>query len=141
MLSLFDYMYSVANRCNNKLIGDLNFPTIDWNLLQGGTSLSNSFCDLIFNLNLTQLVDKSTQNCGNIVDLVITNIEDNISLLLIHSADFIPFKSDHFPITFSLNTQSSLLLNKTSSYYMFNYSKGDYVGLCNHLTNIDFFPC
>jgi len=111
MLSLFDYVYSVANLCNNKLIliGDLNFPMIDWNLLQGDTSLSNSFCELIFNLNLTQLVDKSTHNCGNILDLVITNIEDNISSLLIHLADFIPFKSDHFPITFSLNTQSSLL--------------------------------
>jgi len=112
MLSLFHYIYSVANRCNNKLIliGDLNFPMIDWNLLQGGTSLLNSFCDLIFNLNLTQLVDKFTHNCGNILDLVITNIEDNISSLLIHSADFFPFKTDHFPITFSLNTQSSLLL-------------------------------
>jgi len=70
----------------------------------------------------------------------ITNIEDNILSLLIHSADFIPFKSDHFQITFSINIQSSLL-PKTSSYYMFNYSKGDYVGLCDHLTNIDFFPC
>jgi len=24
---------------------------------------------------------------------------------------------------------------------MFNYPKGEYVGLCDHLTNIDFFPC
>jgi len=24
---------------------------------------------------------------------------------------------------------------------MLNYSKGDYVGICDHLTNIDFFPC
>jgi len=66
MLSLFDYIRSVASLCNNKLIifRDFNFPTINWNL---NTSFSNLLCDIIFDLNLAQLVDKPTHKGGNIL--------------------------------------------------------------------------
>jgi len=98
------------------------------------------FCDLIFDLNFAQLVDKPTHKGGNILDLVLTNIEDSNVSLTVHSADSIPIKSDHFAITLSFNTQSSSLF-KTSPYYTFNYSKGYYVGLYDHLANVDFSPC
>ena len=54
LLSLFNYICSVSDLCNNKLIliRDFNFPKINWNLLQGDTSISNLFCDLVFDLNL-----------------------------------------------------------------------------------------
>jgi len=111
LLSLFNYLRSVSDLRNNKLIliGDFNFPTINWNLLQYDTSISNSFCDLVFYLNLVQLVDQPTHSCGNILDLVLTNIEDSIAFLSIHPVDFTPIKSDHFPVTFSLNANLSLV--------------------------------
>jgi len=54
LLSLFNYLRSVSDLCNNTfiLIRDFNFPKINWNLRQGDTSISNLFCDLVFDLNL-----------------------------------------------------------------------------------------
>ena len=72
---------------------------------------------------------------------MLTNIEDSIASLSIHPVDFTPIKSDHFPITFSFNADSSLSPPKAPPYYTFNYSKGDYRGLHNHLANINFSPC
>jgi len=95
----------------------------------------------VFDLNLVQLIDQPTHSCGNILDLVLTNIGGSITSLLIHPADFTSIKSDHFPITFSLNTDPSSSPPKVSPYYTFNYSKGNYTGLYNHLANIDFSPC
>jgi len=109
--------------------------------LQGNTSIFNLFCDLVFDVNLVQLVNQPTHSCGNILDLVLTNIEDSIASLSIHPVDFTPIKSDHFSITFSLNANSSLSPPKAPPYCTFNYSKGDYGGLHNHLANIDFIPC
>ena len=142
LLTLFDYIRSTANLCNDKLIliGDFNFPSINWDLLQGNTPITNSFCDLIFDLNLTQLIDQPTHSGGNILDLVLTNIENSITSLTIQSANFLTFNSDHSAITFCLNIQSSPA-PKTSPYYVFDYFKGDYEGLRNHLANIDFSPC
>ena len=127
MISLFSCICSVSSLYNNKLIilGDFNFPTVNWNILQGNTSFSNLFCDLIY---LAQLVDKPTHKGGNILDVVLTNIEDSNVSLIVHSADSTPIKSDHFAIALSFNTQSSPSF-KISPYYTFNYSRGDYVGL------------
>ena len=103
-------------------------------------AITNSFCDLIFDLNLTQLIDQPTHSGGNILDLVLTNIENSITSLTIQPANFLTFNSDHSAITFCLNIQSSPA-PKTSPYYVFDYFKGDYEGLRNHLANIDFSPC
>ena len=37
-------------------IGDYNLPGIDWETLSGDSPVSNTFCDLVFDLNLTQLM-------------------------------------------------------------------------------------
>ena len=55
-------------------------------------------------------------------------------------ATSLPIISDHFAITFSLNA-SLPSLPKFSPFYVFNYSKGDYEGLNNYLSNFDFSPC
>ena len=58
------------------ILGDFNMPDICWSTLTGTSTASNSFCDLLFELNLSQLVKEPTHCKGNILDLVITN--DNL---------------------------------------------------------------
>ena len=70
---------------------------------------------------------------GNTLDLLLTNIEENIHSLLIHSQQRL-LSSDHYGRTFRL-------ASKLPTYYTFNYSKGDYIGLSNYLWGIDFTPC
>jgi len=129
--------------CSNDklvLIGDFNFPTINWDILQGETPMSNLFCDLVFNLNLVQMINEPTHIHGNILDLILI-IDDNlITSLSVHSNSSLPIVSDHFAMTFSLNS-SLPSPSKFSPFYVFNYSKGDYEGLYNHLSNVDFSPC
>jgi len=38
------------------------------------------FCDALFGLNFSQLIDKPTHSAGNILDLVLTNALENISI-------------------------------------------------------------
>ena len=61
------------------LMGNFNVPDINWLTLVGSTHFSNQFCDLIFDLNLSQIVDSPTHIQGNTLDLVLTNLEDSIS--------------------------------------------------------------
>ena len=57
MQSLCDLISATFSYSDNKylLLGDFNFPTINWDILQGETPISNFFCDLVFNLNLVQI--------------------------------------------------------------------------------------
>jgi len=66
-------------------VGDFNYPDISWTDLVGDTTCSNLFCELVFDSNLTQLVDVPTHVRGNILDLVLTNEVDAIKVLKVHS--------------------------------------------------------
>ena len=134
MQSLCDYISATVSHSDNKylLLGNFNLPTINWNILQGESPISNFFYDLIFNLNLFQMINESTHIYGNILDLVLTTNDDNISSLSVQPYASLPIISDHFAITFSLNTSLSSS-PKFLTFYVFNYSKGDYEGLNNYL--------
>ena len=73
--------------------------------LHGDCSSSTEFCELIFELDLFQVLTTATHKQGNILDLVLTNLEinRNITDVIVHS-DPILFPSDHFTITFKLTT-------------------------------------
>ena len=66
------------------LLGDFNLPDIDWNTLSGTSVISNQFCDFVFDTGLCQLINEPTHVHGNILDLLLTNIEENIHSLLIY---------------------------------------------------------
>ena len=116
-------------------------PDIDWSSLSGVTKISNSFCDLIFDLNLSQLVESSTHHKGNILDLLLTNSEDRIKDVSILPQEFLPFSSDHYMVTFSLSIIYALHIPKLHPNYVLNYSKTDFEGLCSYLLDIDFSSC
>ena len=123
------------------IVGDFNLPDINWdNLMATCTSTSSSdFCDFIFDNALLQINDKPTHTGGNILDLIITNSENSVNNLTIHSSGHLVL-SDHFTLTFSL---SSTVPSSPHSIckYVYDYPKADYDGLCSYLLDMDFSPC
>ena len=85
------------------LMGDFNVPDINWSTLVGSTHFSNQFCDLIFDLNLSQIVDSPTHIQGNTLDLVLTNLEDSIHSLIVHNNNHQFISSDDHPILFAIS--------------------------------------
>ena len=67
---LSDFVCSFSNCI---IVGDFNFPDICWSSLSGTSSLSNHFCEFVFDHNLTQHVTNPTHIMGNILDLVLTS--------------------------------------------------------------------
>ena len=67
----FNYITSLNDLAGNLvLFGDFNFKDIYWDSLDGTAPLSVKFCDIIFDLNLTQLINQSMHIAGNTLDLV-----------------------------------------------------------------------
>jgi len=89
------------------ILGDFNLPDINWDTLTGISTISNNFCDCIFESNLTQLVESPTHQCGNILDLVLTNSPEHVLHLSVHPREYQCITSDHHLITFTTNFKSS----------------------------------
>lgn len=134
---LFELINNFCSNCKSKLIivGDFNFPNIDWDLNSVKHASHNSpeymFLKTINDNYLLQHVTEATRYRGiqtsNILDLIFTR-EDFV--------DYIDFscplgKSDHNVLTiycdFTLNYKTNI--NK------FNYYKGDYSSLTNYVNN------
>ena len=74
--------------------------------MDGTAPLSIRFCDIIFDLNLTQLINQPTHITGNILDLILTSSPDSIFNLHIHYDLPLPIPSDHYIITFDIAASS-----------------------------------
>ena len=139
----YENLFSFLNNANISstnliLLGDFNIPDIDWNTLSGVSPVSQQFCDLIFDSALSQLINCPTHIHGNILDLLLTNSEDVIQCITVdpQSSSLLP---DYYSITFKI--AFSKPPTKTSCYYSFNYSKGNYDDLHEYLLNSHFSPC
>ena len=62
---------------NNLIIGDFNFPTIDWEN-NSGENKCRPFLDSLNDKFLQQMVDFPTHICGNVLALVLTDIPERI---------------------------------------------------------------
>ncbi len=128
----------MTNHENVIIVGDFNFPDVNWPSLTSHSLFSDLLCEFFFEYNLAQLICKSTHSKGNILDLLITNIDHHISNLIITHCTSQLF-SDHFFIFFGL------LVNyhpphRTTSYFM-NFSKGNYDSFNDYLLNLDYSFC
>ena len=111
---LFDHL---SNLCSGAMpviiIGDYNFSGINWETLSGDSPICTTFCGLVFDLNLNQLVGSPTHICGNILDL-----SELIQNIIVHPHEASPIPTDHLMIGFQLSlcTCSS---NKTPIHYIY----------------------
>ena len=96
------------------------------------------FCNLIFDVGLDQLISLPTHIKSNTLDLLLTNIEDKIDSIKVHS-DPLPFPSDYYSITFNLSLSKPPV--KQATYYCYNYTKGDYQGPYEYLSHLDLDCC
>ena len=134
----FSYISKFSNQSNNLIIfRDFNFSDINWDALYAQSALSNQFCDIVFDQNLTQLIDQPIHINGNILDLILTNAENLIHNVSVHFTPSFLISSDHFLITFDIASGLSTLSKKPLQTF-WNYTRGDYTGLCTYLNNIDF---
>jgi len=120
------------------LPGDFNFTEIDWSTFSGQSYVSQQFLRPNFDIGLDQLINLQTHNKGNILDLLLTNMDDSIDSVKVHSINRL-LPSDHYGITFNL--LFSKPPTKKTTYYSYNYSKGHYQGLYDYLSHINLSSC
>jgi len=101
--SLTSHLSQLPQSYSTVLIGDFNLPDINWDTLCGNSTVSDTFCDVCFEYNLSQLITCSTHIHGNTLDLLLTNNEDLISDISVIPNDNKQMSSDHFSITFQLS--------------------------------------
>ena len=137
---LISFLSDIMQTDGNVIIlGDFNTPDIDWHALTADSNFSIQLCNLIFQYNYSQVVTSPTHEHGNLLDLVITNNEDIIYDVQVHSeGTFI--KSDHYLVSFKLK---SILNHKPDScpITILDYFKANYDGLNQFLSSIDYSTC
>ena len=134
---LTDYLSCVM--CDHELIilGDFNLPDINWSNLSCNKSTSSLFCDFVFDHELFQFVESATHSKGNILDLVLAKSDDLVQETLIHTNEPLPnMISDHHLISFII--PCTVPLFSRNKPVAFNFRKGDYVSMNDHLAEVDY---
>ena len=72
--SLITYLNSLDRNKNIIIMGDLNFPEINWNIYSGSSPAADVFAEVVHGLNLTQIITGPTHRAGNTLDIVLSNI-------------------------------------------------------------------
>ena len=137
LLSYLTHLVTSYKRCI--FVGDFNFPDIDWFSLTGCCPLSNSFCEFIFDSNLTQHVMEPTHVKGNILDLILTSAIIDITHLSIQPSSHF-YSCDHFILSFIPQCDISVP-DRPKSGYVFDYSRADFDSICSYLMDSDFSCC
>ena len=111
---------SIPGNLRLVLCGDFNVPDIDWSLNAPKVQSSNStFCDIVGNNFLTQLVHLPTRD-DHILDLILTNHPNSISSVEI--VDNLP-GTDHDAVEFVV---SSSIVGVQPNRVLYNYTKADF---------------
>ena len=124
------------------ILGDFNIPDISWSSFDANSQFSSKICDLIFQHNHSQLIEYPTHRQGNILDLIITNYDENIANLQIHTEDNPLLTSDHFPVTFYLSLPHNCTdATDNNSINLLHYSKADFDSINEYVSHVDFSSC
>ena len=83
-------------RQKSLIIGDINYPNIDWESSHSNNKEELAFVDSVIGANFSQLVESPTHEKGNILDLILTNWPDLVENVEVNDVNEI---SDHFLLT------------------------------------------
>ena len=139
-----DNLLRLINDANNTpfssilILGDFNFPHIDWELEQaytGGSSVTSRFLETVKDNFLTQHVKAPTRGRCNqtphILDLVFTRYEEEIQ----HLTSEAPLGlSDHSVLNIRIRCDKNITAHTTTKYL---FDKGDYNSLITEFGKID----
>lgn len=116
------------------LLGDFNFPSIDWlhvsSLTCSSPTESSHFVTLCSDFGLSQVVTsptRVTQQSSSILDLVLTSSPDTMSRIF-----HLPGLSDHDVLHFELTVPKTSLRKRFKK--IRDYSKGNYEAINNELS-------
>ena len=138
---MLTYLSTIASKPHTLILGDFNYPDINWYSLVGQSNVSNAFCDFVYKYNLSQLVKFPTHIKGNTLDLVLTtspHLVSNPSHCDLSSYNGL--NSDHFLLSFALHISNTISRPKANgSKFVPKHSyKMDYEGLTTYLFDYDF---
>ena len=142
-----DNLLRLINDANNTsfssilILGDFNFPYIDWELEQictGGCGVTSRFLETVKDNFLIQHVKVPTRSRQNqtphILDLVLTRYEEEIQ----HLTSEAPLGlSDHSVLNFRMRCDKDVTASTTTKYL---YDKGDYNSIITEFSKIDWNP-
>ena len=112
------------------LVGDFNFPKIDWTNCNSQIDLDNVFLTMVEENALQQLVFEPTRG-DNILDLLLTSNTDLIEDLYVDE----PFSnSDHMSLNFNIKFLAPRVCYEPRKVYL--YSKGDYESMNQEISLI-----
>lgn len=111
------------------LIGDFNFPGINWSDLTGKSSADNLFLDFILETKLFQLIEFPTRG-KNLLDLILTN-DKSLFGNITNEAPFM--SSDHCSICFSINYRMHITESKT----FLDFFHADYNNMNVYFANVN----
>jgi endonuclease/exonuclease/phosphatase family metal-dependent hydrolase len=116
------------------VIGDFNLPRASWHDNRSPIAIEQSFLDYFSELGLTQCISNPTHAKGNILDILLTNAENLVSDVNVRDKDSV-CRSDHFPITFKLN--SMIRYRKSRNRSIYNFKRADWDSLNYDLRDTD----
>ena len=115
------------------VVGDFNFPDIDWSVLMGTSNPSNCFCNFVFACNLSQHVFEPTHVKGNVLDLVFTSISVVLNDLIVHPLSVFDCYAVSFDVCCNVSSAA-----ECSPGYVLDFCKADYESICSYLLESDF---
>ena len=111
------------------LVGDFNFPNIDWNLCTGKDDMSNNFIEAVRDAFLYQIVEENTRSQvdqnPSLIDLILVNDENMVEEVK-HSDPI--GRSDHCVLDFTLKV-NSWKANQGKETFRYNYKKANFKDL------------
>ena len=130
------YLQTICDLYENIITaGDFNLPNIHWNMMEN-TSGANElvFVGLLKDHYLSQLNNTPTRG-NDILDVVVTNMPDHVTLTQILSPEETSVFTDHHTITFEFST--FLKQPRKSTRTVYDYARGNLDALCAALQEID----
>ena len=117
------------------IAGDFNLPNISWAVSNAATgTLDQIFCDILDDYFMSQLCLIPTRE-SNILDLLITNQPEQISILDICNPTKLGMRTDHKVIRFTLSKASNTI--KSNKRLAYDYKRGNFDDLRKRLTDMD----
>ena len=132
--SFFGKIRARRDISNLIVVGDFNFPDVDWESYYSPHSIDQAFLEMYSNLGLAQLVDKPTHIAGNTLDLLLTDNPGIIANIKVNK-DWHLCKSNHFPITLNvkLRAEKKNIIKRD----IYNFKKANWAQINNELSHIN----
>ncbi len=113
------------------IVGDLNYPSIDWTAGSSSHNDEQHFLDTMISNDITQLVQEPTHEQGNLLDVILTNCCNKVGDISYDSESRV---SDHYILEFTMDVNTKPTQNTR---FVPDMAKADLVGMSNELAGID----